>query len=638
MTNEMPLRVSMPPSQPLLIWDGDCHFCRRWIERWQVISQGEVEYLPSQEIGDRFPEISREEFQRSVVFVNTNGEVFFGAEAIYHSLGRLRMRRWLTWSYDHVPGFAAISDFFYQEIARHRRAASAVTRWLWGDDVRPPTYYWARTWFLRALGVVYLIAFISLWVQIDGLIGANGILPVREFLALVHERLGLGGVRLLPTLCWFNSSNAFLYLLCGAGVLSSLLVLFDLIPAIGLGLSFVFYLSLTLAGQAFLSFQWDILLLETGFLAIFFAPWKIWSHNSTASGSQVSRPALFLLKLLLFKLMLMSGIVKLTSGDPSWGWANHGLHWSAMTALDYHYWSQPLPTIFAWYADKSPEWFKHLSVAVCLFVEIVVPFFIWAPRRLRLIACGLLIFLQLAIAVTGNYCFFNLLTIALCLPLIDDGLVGRRRCDARQVGGGTGVVVSHNRLPVFCAVAVMIVTLPINVWLIYSAFFPEAEPPRPVRFLSEQIDPFRMVNGYGLFRVMTKDRGEIEIQGSANGADWQSYAFRWKPGDVTKAPRWCAPHQPRLDWQMWFAALGSYRENPWFVRLLVRLLEGQTDVTKLFARNPFPEVPPRYVRAVFYRYRFTEVDERRRTGAWWKREKLGEYFPPFSLNDLKQEP
>src|SRR5204863_2835817 len=166
----------------------------------------------------------------------------------------------------------------------------------------------------------------------------------------------------------------------------------------------------------------DILLLETGFLSVFLAPWQIWPQRGREL--PFSRAALFLLKLLLFKLVVMSGVVKLTSGDDSGGWLHHSFHWSALTALDYHYWSQPLPTIFGWWTDKSPEWFKHFSVAFCLTVEIIVPLFIWAPRRPRLIAAGLMIFLQIVIALTGNYCFFNLLTIALCLLLIDDSVAG----------------------------------------------------------------------------------------------------------------------------------------------------------------------------------------------------------------------
>src|SRR6266403_2378429 len=433
------LRVPNPPPKPLLIWDGECHFCKRWIERWREITAGEVDYATYQEAANRFPEIPPEDFKRSIVFIEPNGQTFFAAQAVYRSLACRSSRRYLAWSYDHVPGFAAISELTYKFIARHRKFGSGITRLLWGSDVRPPTYFCARRWVLRALGLIYLIAFISLWVQVDGLVGSNGMSPVNQFLPAAHEQLGREAYSLLPTLCWFNSSNVFLHFLCGGGVVLSLLLIFEIAQVICLIALFVFYLSLTIAGQTFLSFQWDILLLETGFLSIFLAPWRLWPRElllwpgSTipATASPVSRAGLFLLKFLLFKLMLMSGVVKLTSGDDSWGWLNHSFHWSALTALDYHYWSQPLPTVFAWWADQSPEWFKHFSVAFCLAVEIIVPFFIWAPRRPRLIAAGLMIFLQLAIAITGNYCFFNLLTIALCLLLIDDS--GWRRAVAASL-------------------------------------------------------------------------------------------------------------------------------------------------------------------------------------------------------------
>jgi len=487
---------------------------------------------------------------------------------------------------------------------------------------------------LRTLGIVYLVAFVSLWTQVDGLIGEEGILPLREFLSFVRQQLGAQAVSFLPTLCWINSSNAFLHFLCGAGTVVSALLIFEIAPAICLAVLFVFYLSLTLAGQTFLSFQWDILLLETGFLSIFLAPWKTWPRRG--SELPISRPALFLLKLLLFKLMVMSGIVKLTSGDDSWGWVDHSLHWSAMTALDYHYWSQPLPTIFAWYADKTPEWFKHFSVAACLFIEIIVPIFIWAPRRLRLIASGLLIFLQLAIAITGNYCFFNLLTIALCLLLIDD--VAWRRERFIRTNNGTDSVCSRcfaHQVSICVAVVVLIAMLPLNSWLIFSAFKTEAEMPKIFERVYERVEPFRLVSGYGLFRVMTKDRGEIVIEGSADGVNWLPYEFKWKPGDVMRAPKWCAPHQPRLDWQMWFAALGSYRENLWFVRMMICLLQGKPAVIALLEHNPFPKAPPRYVRATFYRYRFSTIEEHQQTGAWWARQKLGDYFPTLSLDDLQ---
>jgi len=623
-----------------MIWDGDCHFCRRWIERWRVMTAGQIDYATYQEVADRFPEIPREQFQTSVVYIDKRGEVYFAADAVYRSLRCRPSRKWLAWSYDHIPGFAALSEFGYKIVARNRKLGSAITRLLWGGDVRPPTYFAARRWFLRALGLVYLIAFVSLWLQIDGLVGENGVLPVNQFLQAAHEQFDWHAFSLLPTLCWFNSSNTFLHFLCAAGVLLSLLLIFGIVPVASLVGLFIFYLSLTIAGQTFLSFQWDILLLEAGFLSIFFAPWQLWPKRGREP--PVSRAALFLLKLLLFKLLVMSGMVKLTSGDDCWGWINHSFHWNALTALDYHYWSQPLPTIFAWWADKHPEWFKHFSVAFCLVVEIIAPIFIWAPRRLRLLAAGLMIFLQIAIVLTGNYCFFNLLTIALCLLLIDDA-VWRRRRGALQANGGTRAVVSvivhsaswQERLSMYATIAVIIVTLPLNAWHIFTAFKPQVEWPRSLLFVYEHLDPFRIANGYGLFRVMTKDRGEIVIEGSVDGIDWQPYEFKWKPGDVMRAPGWCAPHQPRLDWQMWFAALGTYRQNPWFIRLTICLLDGKSDVTRLFAYNPFPEKPPRYIRAIFYRYRFTTAAEHRQSGAWWKRQELGEYLPTISAKDVR---
>jgi predicted DCC family thiol-disulfide oxidoreductase YuxK len=631
MPNKSPIRIASPPTKPLLIWDGECDFCRLWVERWREITAGKIDYATYQNTAERFPEIPADQFTTAMAFIEPDGDVFFAAEAVYRSLAYRRSREWLAWSYDHVLGFAAASETGYRFIARHRRFASAVTRLLWGRGVQRPTYFWARHWFLRALGVIYLIAFVSLWAQVDGLVGSDGMSPVNQFLPAVRTQIGPDAYSLLPTLCWFNSSNAFLHFLCGGGVLFSLLLIFGIAPSISLVALFVSYLSLTIAGQIFFNFQWDVLLLETSFLAIFLAPWRLWpKHGRELPGS---RAGLFLLKLLLFKLMLMSGMVKLTSGDPSW--------WN-LTALDYHYWSQPLPTVFGWWADKSPEWFKHFPVAFCLVVEIIVPFFIWAPRLLRLAAAGLMIFLQLAIAVTGNYCFFNLLTIALCLLLIDDSVAATLSATqpkrVKDINAARSTGTRLQQLSTYVAIIVIIVTLPINVWLIFSAFKPLARPPRVLASVYERLEAFRIVNGYGLFRVMTKDRCEIVLEGSADGIDWLPYEFQWKPGDVTRAPAWCAPHQPRLDWQMWFAALETPRENPWFIALIFRLLQGSHDVSGLLARNPFPDKPPRYIRAMFYRYRFTTVNELRQTGAWWKRQELREYLPAVSLDQFRPNP
>ena len=606
-------RASNPPKMPLLIFDGDCHFCRRWIERWRELTRGMVEYAPFQEVADRFPEIPRENFEQAVHFIDTDGSVYRGAEAVFRSLGS-RTRVW-SWCYKHIPGFAPITEGAYAIVARRRRFASFFTRLLWGNDVRPPTYFVSRDIFVRAVGAIYLIAFVSLWFQIDGLVGEQGISPISTYLQSARAQIGSDAFFLLPTLCWFDSSNAFLHFLCGAGAVISILLMAGLAPVVSLALLFVLYLSLTVAGQTFLSFQWDILLLETGFLAFFFAPWQ-WRMRASGA-APFSRVGFFLLKLLLFKLMLMSGVVKLTSGDDSW--------WN-LTALDYHYWTQPLPTVLGWWADQHPEWFKKFSVAFCLVVEIIVPFFIWAPRRLRHIAAGLLIFLQLAIAATGNYCFFNLLTVALCLLLFDDTFFRRANYRAPDRPWATSIP----------AIVVLVVTLPINATLIFSAFRPNAEWPRPIAMVAGYLESFHVVNAYGLFRVMTKTRPEIIVEGSADGNEWVPYEFRWKPGDLNRAPGWVAPHQPRLDWQMWFAALGTYRHNPWFVSLLERLLRNAPDVTRLLSRNPFPGAPPKYVRAQLFEYQFTTAEEHRATGAWWKREERGEYLPAVSLENFER--
>ncbi len=619
MNRESHRHVANRPPKPLLLWDGDCHFCRRWVERWRESTGDEVEYATSQEAGSQYPEIPSVEFQKAVQLVDTDGKVSSGAEAVFRSLARARRGKWMMWSYDRLPGFAAFTELAYAVVAKNRYLASVATRLMWGEDVRRPTYFTARRLFLRSLGFIHLIAFVSLWTQVDGLIGQNGISPVGEYLSFARAQVGAQAPLLLPSLCWVDSSDTFLHFLCGVGAASSVLLLAGFLPAISLLILYVCYLSLTVAGQTFLSFQWDILLLETGFLAIFFAPWKWRLRRNDAA--PLARLGLFLLKLLLFKLMFMSGLVKLTSGDDSW--------WN-LTALHYHLETQPLPTPLGWWMQQSADGFKRFATGFVLFVEVLAPFLIWGPRRLRLIGCALLVTLQGLIALTGNYAFFNLLTIALCLLLIDDASWSRALRRSKRNGVRTASLspgVQH-----CCAVAALVLLLPINGWLIFSAFKPKASPPRALAAFYSSLEPFRIVNGYGLFRVMTRTRPEIIVEGSADGIDWVPYTFRWKPGEEKDPPRWVAPHQPRLDWQMWFAALGGARENIWFYGLAASLLRNSSSVVQLLERNPFPERPPRYIRAVLYDYRFSTRRERRETGNWWMREQKREYLRPVSLN------
>lgn len=595
--------VASPPARPLLVFDGDCHFCRCWIGRWRESTGDAVDYAPLQEQAARFPEIPRAEFEREVKLVEPGGRVTGGADAIFRALalGPGPFGRVLRWGYEHVPLAEPLTDFGYAFVARNRTLASAITRLLWGDDLTRPTYRTASRWFLRALALIYLCAFLSLVSQVDGLIGHDGILPAAAFFAAAREHLGPAGIFSVPSLCWWFPGNAFLHFLCWGGALLSALLLLNLAPALCLALLWVFYLSLCVAGQTFLSFQWDTLLLEAGFLSIFLAR------------GPAPRSGLFLLRWLLFRLMLMSGLVKLTSGDPCW---------LDLTALRYHYETQPLPTWIGWQAHQAPAWFSTVSILFLYAAELVAPFLIFGPRRVRTLGCALLALLQILIAATGNYGFFNLLTLALCLLLVDDAQWPRRLSVAATAGRGWPRLITAPLVAVFVGFGSL---------LLWSSFAPGARWPAPLAALYERIEPFRTVNGYGLFRVMTRSRPEIVVEGSNDGETWREYGFRWKPGDVSRPPRFVAPHMPRLDWQMWFAALGGYQDNDWYLRFTERVLRGSPAVLGLLAENPFPAAPPRYLRAQLYDYRFTSAGERRRTGAWWRRELQRSYAPAVSL-------
>ena len=485
-------------------------------------------------------------------------------------------------------------------------------------------YRFTRWLFLRGLGVIYLLAFASFGVQVLGLIGQEGLLPAAEFLTFLQSRLGEAAFWQAPTLAWISASDRFLLFLCWGGAVLALLLLFNVAAMPVSILLWLFYLSLATVGQVFLGFQWDALLLETGFLAIFLAPLRFWRRQGAAAPSTI---VLWLLRLLLFRLMFFSGVVKLFSGDPTW---------RSLTALAFHYETQPLPTPLAWYAHQLPGAVHSFSVLMTYLIELVVPFFFLVPwRRLRFVAGGLTVLLQLAIFLTGNYTFFNLLTIVLTLVLFDDHfwktlfpgwLVTRLwRGSAMQPPPPLPA-----RAPLHGILALLIMIASLAQLL---ALFGQPVP-RPAQQMVRRFGPFRLVNRYGLFAVMTTERPQIIVEGSMDGDTWRPYEFRYQPDDVLEAPRWVAPYQPRLDWQLWFAALGSYRQNPWFPNLMLRLLQGSEPVLALMEENPFPDAPPRFVRARLYNYNFTDWETRAETAAWWQRELRGLYFPPVSLEQF----
>ncbi|MBI4313985.1 MAG: lipase maturation factor family protein [Candidatus Omnitrophica bacterium] len=604
--------------KPLHVYDGDCGFCRRWISHWQLSTGDRVDYAPYQEVAHRFPDIPAAQFKAAVHLIEPGGRVSKGAEAVLRTLAYAPEKRWMLWMYRHVPGLKFFLELAYRVIARHRTKFSSLTQWLWGNHVGPASHQMTRWIFLRMLGCIYLIAFASLVPQIHGLIGQNGILPVQELLDAAGRQLGGDQARhLFPTLFWLNASDPALTFVCLAGIALSAALIIGLaqLPAL-IGL-WICYLSLTIAGQEFLSFQWDILLLETGFLAIFFCPLR-WTPAPPARETPPSQAILWLLRWLLFRLMFGSGMVKLASGDSAW--AN-------LTALTYHYQTQPLPTPLSWYFHQMPTGFHVFCAAFMFIVELLVPFLIFAPRRLRVWGCGIMIFFQIFIFATGNYAFFNILTIALCLLLLDDAVWPAWIRRLLRNEKPEPLRPFRWRAAITIPVAIMILFLSITPSLKFRSMDESGILVQSYRWLA----PFRLVNSFGLFAVMTTRRPEIIIEGSRDGRKWLAYEFKYKPGDVRHPPSYVAPHQPRLDWQMWFAALSNARANRWFMRLAQRLLEGSPEVTGLLKKNPFVGGPPRYIRATLYDYRFATPGERARDGAWWHREEIKPYCPILSL-------
>jgi hypothetical protein len=474
----------------------------------------------------------------------------------------------------------------------------------------------ARWLFLRALGVAAAIAFVSLGSQIQGLCGPRGILPAGEHLELVEAAApGVARFWQAPTVCWWiGTGKTALDALWALGVLLSLALVSGVMPGLTCVLLWLVYLSLIVVGNVFFQFQWDVLLLETLAVAAFVAPWKLWAPGLVAERAPPAI-ALWLPRLLLWKLMFMSGIVKLTSGDPTW---------RNLTALEYHYFTTCLPSWVGWHVHWWPP-ALHKAATVAMFVaEIGVPFLIFGTARLRMVAAAVIALFQVGIAATGNYGFFNLLTIVLCLMLLDDGRLGLRPAESPAERPSP-----PGRIWRGCAWAMMAAFVVLSWVEMQGRFFGYGTLPRFALEAARIAQPFRTINGYGLFANMTTERREIVVEGSYDGNEWKAYEFRWKPGDPNRRPEFMQPHMPRLDWQMWFAALGSWRSQPWFAPFLGRLSEGIPEVVRLLGSNPFPDAPPRYVRAVVWDYRFAEPAVHEATGAWWVREELGLYCPPI---------
>jgi len=605
---------------PILVFDADCGFCTLWIERWEKLTQGLVEYAPYQSVAKNFPRIPVANFQNAVQLILPDGKIYSAAQAVFLTLSFGGKSLGLK-LYQNLPGFSQLTEWIYKIVASHRYLFSKLIHLAWGKSLLPSTYTLGRWIFLRLLGITYLIAFLSFGVQIIGLIGSKGILPISNFIDAVGENLGSAGIFQAPTLFWLNSSDLFLQLIIITGVVLSILLIIGLAQRITLALLFILYLSLMVGGQVFMSFQWDTLLLETGFLAIFFAPSHILPRLKEKF--KPSRAVLWLYRLLIFRLMFASGMVKLISNDQTW---------RNFTTLDFHYYTQPLPNLLSWYFHQLPAWFDRLSLGIMFGIELLMPFLIFAPRRLRHFGAGAMALLQILIILSGNYTFFNLLTLVLLVLLLDDVLL--KKSLPKFVSQRLLAIpksISKNTLNKLTIGFITIIIGFLGVLDIARLFEIRNKIPNSFTKIAQTIAPYRIVNGYGLFAVMTTRRLEIVVQGSNDGQIWQDYDFKYKPQSLNQIPLQAAPHQPRLDWQMWFAALGPVERSPWFINFSARLLEGSPEVLALLKENPFPNSPPKFIRAVIYDYSFTDSDTKKTTGAWWQRTLVGNYLPIISL-------
>jgi lipase maturation factor 1 len=532
------------------------------------------------------------------------------------------------------------------------RVPSAL-RWLFDSDEGVLDRLISRWLFLRALGCIYFSAFFSLVFQIGGLVGPEGILPANQYLQAVAHSLGYSrGLWFAPTLLWLASGPHMLGALCWVGMGASLLLTVNAWPRAMLLICFVCFLSFVSAAQDFSGYQSDGMLLEAGFIALFFAPAGL--RPSFGSASPPSRASLFLLQWEWFRIYFESGVAKIIGGDPEW---------RNFTAMDEYYQNGPLPTWIGWYLQHLPHWFHASTAFATLALELILVWMLFLPRRWRVVCFFIVTPWQLGVILTANYTFLNYLVLTLGFLLLDDRVLLRflpQRWRTTLVPTAPSGAEDHSssepsepdKVPETSPEAgqteqsrlqhcrralrrpVRILELSVSgtvlSWIFYATtveligmFFALPLLTAPV----EVLEPFRIANRYGLFGIMTRGRYEIEFQGSEDGKTWVAYPFRYKPQDLSAPPGIYAPYQPRFDWNLWFASLGSWRDYPIVPQTEVRLLSNDEDVLTLFERNPFPSRPPREVRAVIWRYWFTTMSEKRTQGLWWHRQFLGLYAP-----------
>ena len=469
------------------------------------------------------------------------------------------------------------------------------------------TYELVSALFIKLLALTYFVAFASFSGQVVALVGQDGILPLADLLEQADTKFGWMRFLAFPTVFWINAGDTALTAVTWLGCAFAVLLFLNFRTRFSLIALYLLYLSVYHAGQTFMNFQWDYLLLEAGFLAIFLTP--------------DSRVVILLYRWLLFRLRFLSGLSKILSNDPGW---------LGLSALTYYFETQPLPHIGAWYAHQLPQWLLVLGAAATLFIELVVPFMMFLSRKYRFIAAWLTIALQLLILMTSNHNWFNILTLILCLFLFDDKALKRALpasiCDWLLQQKQVASVPAFFRQFSYVLAAVILAVSSVQTWEMAAGTRLGGQPGKVVDY----VERWALVNKYHVFPTVTRQRIELIIEGSADGRTWLPYRFRYKPGEPDKPLQVVIPHQPRLDWMIWFVPLGPVFID-WFESFLARLLENAPAVVAQLEHNPFPETPPIAVRVKAFEYTFTDFDQHAATGNWWNRRYLGPFEPAPGL-------
>jgi Lipase maturation factor len=482
---------------------------------------------------------------------------------------------------------------------------------------RGNSYWLTRFVILRLLGFVYAIAFLVAAEQLVPLIGSRGLTPAWQFLSAVHAQLGsrTQGMLNFPTLFWFGISDHGMTIFAWIGFALSLVVLGGYANAILMAILWGMYMSIVHVGQIWYGYGWEIQLLETGFLSIFLCP--LFDGRPFPK----SRPpilVIWLFRWLGFRIMVGAGLIKLR-GDPCW---------RNLTCLYYHYETQPIPNPISRYLYFSPHWLLKFEVLWNHFIELVVPWFSFGPRVVRHIAGVLLVTFQIFLIISGNLSFLNYLTIIPFLACFDDTFL-RHVLPKSLVRRAQRASQQSEPSPVYNYVSIALAAL--IVWLSVAPVLNLAS---GRQLMNYSYDPLDLVNTYGAFGTVGRVRYEIIFEGTRDAiitgkTKWKEYEFKAKPGNPNRRPPFIAPYQPRIDWQIWFAAMASPADYPWTLHFVWKLLHNDPETLSLLANNPFPKAPPHYIRARLYRYRFAPIGD----SAWWKREPVGEWLPALSTDD-----